>query len=272
MVELHRRVEPADLPLRHALSRRKAFTCPYKPGTLAYDSIGYTIASHRYVNGLRPMKQWPADHPKARLLARKRAAILAAAEDAFLNLGYEGASMEGIAAAAGVSIMTLYRHARRKEELFAAIIANTCDHSGEDREALDAETERMSVEEILLEVGVLFQESLSRPQIAALLRVVITEARRFPNLAEMVHESFFAKWEANLDAVLGRKEQLEGVEPELRKRLCAAFFSQLVGTDALRVLMGMEGGSASSRVEHARDAADLFLQRSRELINRSGVA
>ncbi|WP_244179316.1 TetR family transcriptional regulator [Paraburkholderia aspalathi] len=33
--------------------------------------------------------------------------------EAFLELGYEGASTEGIAAAAGASIMTLYRHARR---------------------------------------------------------------------------------------------------------------------------------------------------------------
>jgi len=213
------------------------------------------------------MKQWPADHPKARLLARKRAAILDAAQEAFLKLGYEGASMEGIAAAAGVSIMTLYRHARRKEELFAAIIASACDHSGEDSAALHARTQRMSVEEILIEVGVLFQESLVRPQIVALLRVVITEAKRFPNLAEMVHESFFAKWEANLDAVLERKEQLDGVAPELRKRLCSAFFSQLVGADALRVLMGMEEGSASNRTEQAREAAGAFLRRSSEAAN-----
>ena len=47
------------------------------------------------------MKDWPTDHPKAKLMARKRAAILDAAREAFLRDGYEGTSMEEIAAERG---------------------------------------------------------------------------------------------------------------------------------------------------------------------------
>ena len=39
----------------------------------------------------------------------KRAGIVGGAKDVFLRHGFEGASMDGIAAAAGVSKMTIYR-------------------------------------------------------------------------------------------------------------------------------------------------------------------
>ena len=73
------------------------------------------------------MRSWPADHPKAKLLGQKRADILAAARRQFLAHGYGGTSMEAITADAGVSIMTLYRHAERKDELFEAVISIACD-------------------------------------------------------------------------------------------------------------------------------------------------
>ena len=87
------------------------------------------------------MREWSPDHPKAKLMARKRAAILASARDAFLRQGFEGTSMEGIAAQADVSTMTLYRHVRSKDDLFAAVIADACDP--------DDATEQAEVEHLL---------------------------------------------------------------------------------------------------------------------------
>ena len=53
---------------------------------------------------------------------QKRAVIVAAALDAFLDAGYAGASVNHIAAAAGVSIKTLYRHYDSKDDLFSAVM------------------------------------------------------------------------------------------------------------------------------------------------------
>ena len=75
------------------------------------------------------MKQWLEGHPKARLMARKRAAILDAAHREFMAHGFAGTTMEAIAAAAKVSIMTLYRHADDKEDLFRTVIAETCERA-----------------------------------------------------------------------------------------------------------------------------------------------
>ena len=84
--------------------------------------------------------------------------------------------MEGIASAAGASIITLYRHAERKEDLFAAVIANSCDHSSQDKQAELIEMMRMPLKDVLVKVGILFQDKLTSPQSIALLRVVMTSS------------------------------------------------------------------------------------------------
>ena len=56
----------------------------------------------------------------------KRASILAAAKRLFLEQGYQGVSMDQIAAAAGVSKLTVYSHFGEKESLFSAAITDKC--------------------------------------------------------------------------------------------------------------------------------------------------
>src|SRR5689334_21317304 len=52
----------------------------------------------------------------------KREQIRAAAGRLFLELGYERASMDAIASAAGVSKQTLYHHYAAKERLFVDVL------------------------------------------------------------------------------------------------------------------------------------------------------
>src|SRR5215204_90789 len=63
--------------------------------------------------------------------ARKRRGILEAATTVFLRNGYLGTSMDEIAALAGVSKQTIYKHFTDKEQLFSAIILGTIDRVGE---------------------------------------------------------------------------------------------------------------------------------------------
>jgi TetR/AcrR family transcriptional regulator, mexJK operon transcriptional repressor len=205
------------------------------------------------------MKDWSDDHPKAKLMARKRAAILDAAGDAFLRLGYEGASMEGIAAAAGVSIMTLYRHAESKEDLFQAVISSACDPSNEAEKAKLAEVLQRPLGDVLEFVGVMFQERLASPQTIALFRVVMVESSRFPQLAEMAYRGFVADHEDTLDAFLAQRPEAKGASTARRRRLSATFINHLVGADILRALLGLEGASADERRRRARYAADELL-------------
>src|SRR5689334_1832947 len=59
--------------------------------------------------------------------AGKGAAILETAKRLFLSQGYEGVSMDQIAAEAGVSKLTVYSHFGDKETLFAEAAKAYCD-------------------------------------------------------------------------------------------------------------------------------------------------
>ncbi|MGE0792246.1 MAG: TetR/AcrR family transcriptional regulator [Sandaracinaceae bacterium] len=57
--------------------------------------------------------------------ARTREAILESARRAFASSGYDGAGVREIAAGAGVTAMLINRYFGSKEELFAAVVADT---------------------------------------------------------------------------------------------------------------------------------------------------
>jgi AcrR family transcriptional regulator len=207
------------------------------------------------------MKVWAPDHPKAKLMARKRAAILEAARTAFLRLGYEGASMEAIAAAAEVSIMTLYRHASSKDELFAAVIANACDPNDE---AEKVEVERLlkkPLAEILVTLGIAFQQRLAAHQTVSLMRAVMPETARFPELADIAYRGFVGRLEDGVEQVLLAKEETRDLGRAQRRKLSAIFVDRLFGADMLRVLLGLPGASQTEQKQRAERATGEFISR-----------
>jgi TetR/AcrR family transcriptional repressor of mexJK operon len=202
------------------------------------------------------MKDWSDDHPKAKLMARKRAAILAAARDAFLKLGYEGTSMEGIAAAADVSIMTLYRHAESKNDLFASVIASACDPNDAEEMAEFAKLLKRPLHEVLVTTGLMAQQRLADPETVALLRAVMAETARFPELAETAYRGFVGHLEGMIEHVLAEREESAGLSKAERRKLAGTFIDRLFGSDMLRVLLGLSGVSPTEqrrRAERARD-------------------
>jgi len=205
------------------------------------------------------MKAWPDDHPKARLMACKRAAILGAAKEAFLRVGYEGASMEAIAAAAGISIMTLYRHARSKDELFGAVILNACDCTHDALDPSNAALMQCPLRDLLALVGDLFQQKITKAETVALFRAVMVETVRFPHLAEAAYRSFVEEWEIVLDGFLAHRAEFRDIEAPARRRLVTSFIDYLVGLDALRVLFGLAPSSVSEHKRRSIEAAERFL-------------
>jgi AcrR family transcriptional regulator len=66
----------------------------------------------------------------------RRADLVAAATEVFLTRGYEGATMEGISKAAGVTRANIYWYFKSKDEVFAAVMRQLL---GRDFRALAAE-------------------------------------------------------------------------------------------------------------------------------------
>lgn len=196
------------------------------------------------------MKDWAADHPKAKLMARKRTAILDAARNAFLQHGYEGTSMEGIAAAAGVSIMTLYRHAEGKDDLFAAVIESACHPEDESKTAEIAEALKKPLSDLLVFVGIMFQQRVADKTTTALFRAVMAETVRFPHLGELAYRGLIGSHLAVLDEFLAHRPEFAGFDDVFRRKLAGDFIDRLIGVDSFRVLLGLAG--ASEEVMHSR--------------------
>lgn len=206
------------------------------------------------------MKHWEEDHPKAGIMSRKRASILLAARKMFLCLGYEGASMEAIAAEANVSIMTLYRHARSKDELFAAVIAGACE-PGDGSEQVDLDRiMEMPLGQILVYAGIECQERLAHPDTLALLRTVVASSERFPNLGKAAYQGIVGHWEEIVCEVLARKEESQHLDDDARSELSREFVDGLFGADGFRVVLGLGSPSAEERDRRARRSTDRLLR------------
>jgi AcrR family transcriptional regulator len=141
-------------------------------------------------------KTWSADNPKAALMDQKRAVIVAAAMDAFLDAGYAEASVNHIATAAGVSIKTLYRHYDSKDDLFSAVMHAACGDVGRpqgertQRPRPNWYDEPPSV--ALPQAGLEFLKHVLLPKQVALYRVVMRDAPRFPELGRRYLEEVIA--------------------------------------------------------------------------------
>ncbi|GAB4193517.1 MAG: TetR/AcrR family transcriptional regulator [Roseiflexaceae bacterium] len=120
----------------------------------------------------------------------KRAQIIEAARLLFLERGFERTSMDTLREVAGVSKATLYNHYPSKEALFSDVVRTIVDRvAGDWLPAVeDAAGGLRSRDELRQALVLLAQRALTtmmQPEYLALVRVVITDLHRFPQLGEI---------------------------------------------------------------------------------------
>jgi AcrR family transcriptional regulator len=116
----------------------------------------------------------------------KRAVILRAAQTVFERSGYDGASMNDIAAEAAVSKPTLYVYFDSKEKLFDALIESMSHFVPES--VLELNSGDPDMEAQLVRCGVALMQKIARPERINMVRVVTGAAGKFPE----VGQKFFA--------------------------------------------------------------------------------
>jgi TetR/AcrR family transcriptional regulator, mexJK operon transcriptional repressor len=200
----------------------------------------------------------------ARLLGRpkdmeKRAAILAAAARLILELGFERATVERIAAAAGVSKLTVYSHFADKEGLFVALISAKCGEHFEAREFI--ELAPFGPREALTRIATAFLSLMFHVDVIALHRVLMSNTGAHTHMNE-------AFWNAgplptlNALARLLERFDSEGVLQVAEPTGAAdQFFSMLKGTEHLRVVLGVGSlPSSSALTALANNTVTMFLR------------
>jgi len=200
----------------------------------------------------------------SRLLGRpkdmeKRAAILAAASQLFLELGFERATVDRIAQAAGVSKLTVYSHFADKEGLFVALIGCKCDEHFEAREFVDLAP--LGAREALRRIATSFLNLMFHPDVIALHRVLMTSASAETHMNEVFWEAGPALTLAALVRLLEHFDAAGVLRVARPPRAADQFFSMLKGSEHLRVLLDVgvppDGAALAELVE---DTVTMFLR------------
>ncbi|HET7813343.1 MAG TPA: TetR/AcrR family transcriptional regulator [Candidatus Baltobacteraceae bacterium] len=137
--------------------------------------------------------------------ATKHEAILDAALAVFLEKGYLGTSMDQIAARAGVSKQTVYKHFADKNRLFAEILlATTGEVDRLVRWIVDEFDDPRKLEQTFDRLARHFLGALMEPHLLRLRRLVIANADRFPELGRSWYEAGFERVLTTLADSFGR--------------------------------------------------------------------
>jgi TetR/AcrR family transcriptional repressor of mexJK operon len=207
-------------------------------------------------------KTWSADNPKAALMARKRALIVDAALKAFLEAGYAEASVNRIAAAAGVSIKTLYRHYESKDDLFSAVMQAACGKPPGDSDEQDEPTPTwyaLPPAEALPQAGAEYlRHALSQDQLA-LYRVVARDAHRFPELGRRYQEATTGTRDAIFAGYLDRWADRKGWIVRDKQTAAQVFAGLLKAGIFDEALLGLSQPSNDEIVGQAQAAAQNML-------------
>jgi AcrR family transcriptional regulator len=126
------------------------------------------------------------EKPAMRITRRgeaKRAAILETAAMLFLARGYDGVSLDEIVKACGGSKTNVYSYFGGKDGLFVAVVEALCDRFLAKVEKL--EPSRTNTANGLRDLANRFLESLLEESHLAFLRLIIAEARRFPEIGQV---------------------------------------------------------------------------------------
>ncbi len=183
------------------------------------------------------MSQDAATSTPARM-QEKRRKILAGAREVFAEAGFERASVDVIAARAGVSKATVYNHFEDKQALFVATVVEETEAM---RASLGACVERPcgTVEQALQAMGEKIMTLWLAPPVAALYRQAIAEAARLPEIGRMVFEQGTKALQDTVAANLARWAETGALRLDDPQADAVTFIALCHGNLVIRMRLGV---------------------------------
>lgn len=198
-------------------------------------------------------------------VVRSRAAVVDAARTLFLRQGYAGTTMAEIAAQGGLTKRTVYNNYADKHALFTQIVAEVIAYAEafarSVRDDFAVGITAANVQVALNDLGRRLALGIVRPEVIALRRLLIGEAREFPDLAA----TYFDRAPGQVLTALAEGFARLGRAGLLRRsdaRMAAAQFAYLVAGEPLdrAVLVGTVP-SRQHVLDCAREGVATFLAR-----------
>ena len=189
----------------------------------------------------------------------KREAILEAAKTLFLSLGYANTSMDAVAAAAGVSKLTVYSHFTDKQTLFCSAVMATCQIQLPD--LLFEYPEGAPVDEVLLTIARNFQALISSDEAVKLSRLIMAQGSLDPSFGEYFYEAGPKRVLAGMEALLRGANERGVLRIDNPLRAAEHFFCLVKGAPDYRLLLGCAGPLEGDEAEaHVREVVGVFIR------------
>lgn len=186
--------------------------------------------------------------------------ILRAAKDVFLEMGFERASMDVVAARAATSKRSLYAHFESKDKLFLAVVDLVRElYLGRLRTPADYGED--TAEAVVLFCGRFLQLLLWEPALRT-CRLGIAEAERLPDASARYHDAIFAATHERLATFLTERYQLA---PPTSIDIAHQLLARTIYPRLVRALLGIER-PLKEQPDEASIAADIDLAPIRDAV------
>src|SRR5690349_20208203 len=167
----------------------------------------------------------PASAARKARSGERREAILAAALDEFSSRGFEAARLDDVARRAGVAKGTIYLYFRDKESLFQELVRAMLTPLVGTIEALGQADIPLAV--LADRIVELFVREVYETRRKDVIRLMISEGRRFPKLAEFYYREVLSRIISAVRTLL-RRAAARGEVPE-----ALAEFPQIIAAPGL---------------------------------------
>ncbi|MCX5510065.1 TetR/AcrR family transcriptional regulator [Pseudomonas sp. BJa3] len=189
----------------------------------------------------------------------KREAILEAAKHLFLSLGYANTSMDAVAAAAGVSKLTVYSHFTDKQTLFGAAVMATCQNQLPD--LMFEYPEGAAVEDVLLNIARGFQALISSDEAVKLSRLIFALGSQDPGFGQYFYAAGPKRVMSGMEALLRCVDQRGLLRIDNPWQAAEHFFCLVKGAPDYRLLLGCSPALVGDEAEaHVREAVGVFIR------------
>jgi TetR/AcrR family transcriptional repressor of mexJK operon len=186
---------------------------------------------------------------------RIRRAILDGARKVFLNTGYT-ASIDKVAAEAGVARTTIFNTFGSKDNLFSAVLSEALIHEVDVR-TLD---ENGSLEDVLHKFAKQYVEVALSKEAILLGRLVNAEYQRFPEVIAHLSETFMTQMIPPLSRYFKQAMQsgrIVTLDPDMAAE---RFLASILGNERIRLGLGGTPKTPARRQKYTEEAVRGFIQ------------
>lgn len=199
-----------------------------------------------------------SNHPVMTLLLETdpndcRARLIHAAAEVFVEEGYR-ASVERVAARAGVARQTLYNHFPCKADLFGEVVRQSTAAL-----LITLDANQQTLRERLLRFGAMYRNKVLSAEGLGFFRILAAETVRFPELAASFYRTGPAQTAARLAVVLQEAMAKGEMRPASPSFAANMLLSMLVGADRSHYLFSGDPPPESDP-EHVARIIDCYLR------------